>query len=135
MKNPLSQTGQQPSSYRRGDIWMIDFGNPVGTELGMEHTAVIVSKQELNNHAARIGRVIVVPGTSTHFTNAQGKTLLAHQEVQKSGSNGLAHTTYFMSEQVRSVSVNRLRRLVGTMEPSHIRDIENRLCLVMDLFK
>lgn len=115
---------------------MVDFGNPVGTELGMEHPAVIVSRQELNNNAARVGRVIIVPGSSTHFTNAQGKTLLSHQEVTASESNGLDHTTYFMTEHVRSVSITRrLRRLVGAMENGHVRDIESRLCLVMDLFK
>jgi mRNA interferase MazF len=125
----------QPASYRRGDIWMADFGNPVGTELGMEHPAVIVSQQGLNNYAQRVGRLIVVPGTSTQFTNAQGKTLLSHQEVRASVSNGLNHTTYFMAEQVRSVSIVRLRRLIGAMENGHVRDIESRLCLVMDLFK
>ncbi len=114
---------------------MIDFGNPVGTELGMEHPGVIVSRQELNDNAPRVGRVIVVPGTSTRFTNAQGKTFLCHQEVPASSSNRLDHTTYFMAEQVRSASISRLRRLIGVMENAHMRDIESRLCLVMDLFK
>jgi mRNA interferase MazF len=125
----------QPPSYRRGDIWMVDFGNPVGTELGTEHPAVIVSIQEFNNNANRIGRVIIVPGTSTHLTNAQGKTIKLHQEVLASISNGLNHTTYFMSEQVRTTSIIRFRRLVGAMEPAHVREIESRLCLVMGLFQ
>jgi mRNA interferase MazF len=125
----------QAASYRRGDIWMVDFGNPVGTELGLEHLALIVSRQELNALASKVGRVIVVPGTSTHFTNAQGKTLLSHEEVPASPSNRLDHTTYFMAEQVRTVSITRFRRLVGAMENSHLRSIESRLCLVMDLFK
>lgn len=30
---------------------MVDFGNPVGSELGMEHPGLIVSAQELNNSA------------------------------------------------------------------------------------
>lgn len=134
-KPPIPNPLVQPASYRRGDIWMVDFSTPVGTELGMEHPAVIMSQQDLNNLAARLGRVIVVPGTSSHFTNTQGKTILSHQEVAASASNKLDHTTYFMAEQVRSVSIIRLRRLIGTMEHVHVRDIENRLCLVMDLFK
>ncbi len=134
MADDPSRRAQQPS-YKRGDIWMVDFGNPIGTELGMEHPALIVSHQEMNNQAARVGRVIVVPGTSTQFSNAHGKTLLSHQEVHRSDSNRLDHTTYFITEQVRSVSVIRLRRLVGSIEFSLLREIENRLCLVMDLFK
>jgi len=101
----------------------------------MVHPAVIVSRQELNNFAAQIGRVIVVPGTSTHVTNAQGQTIFMHREVPASPSNGLHHTTYFMAEQVRSASILRLRRFVGSMERIHVREIEERLCFVMDLFK
>lgn len=123
----------QPPSYRRGDVWMVDFGNPVGTELGLEHPAVIVSIQELNH--VRMGRAIIVPGTSTHSINAQGKTVVIHQEVPASSSNGLHHTTYFMTEQIRTVSFLRFRRLVGALEHGHLREIENKLCLVMGLFR
>ncbi len=133
-KKPQSQSTTE-ASYRRGEIWMVDFGNPVGTELGMEHPAVIVSRQELNDFAARIGRVIVVPATSTHFTNSSGTTLFSHREVGDSISNGLHHSTYFMTEQVRSVSTIRLRRLIGVLEANHVRAIDDRLCLVLDLFQ
>lgn len=120
-------------TYRRGDIWMVDFGNPVGTELGMEHPGVIVSTQALNNTSA--ARVVVVPGTSTPYRNAKGQIFITHQEVSASKTNGLDHTTYFMTEQVRSVSTRRLRRLVGSMEQAHMKAIEDRLCLVLELFK
>lgn len=129
----MTQIGD--ANFRRGQIWMVDFGTPIGTELGMEHPAVIVSRQALNERAAAHGRIIVVPGTSTHITNSKGQTLISHQEVPSSESNGLHHTTYFMSEQIRSVSVQRLRRLVGFIEQSHIKALEDRLCLVLDLFK
>jgi integrase/recombinase XerD len=50
------------------------------------------------------------------------------------GINGLAHTTYFMTEQVRTVSIKRFYRRLGMIEQSALREIENRLCLVMNLF-
>jgi mRNA-degrading endonuclease toxin of MazEF toxin-antitoxin module len=113
---------------------MVDFGNPIGTEIGMEHPAVVVSIQEINNAATVTGRVIIVPATSTRVTNAQGKLLTIHHEVPASGSNGLAHTTYFLSEQVRAASIVRFRRKMGVMEQGHLKDLENKLCLVMGLF-
>lgn len=127
--------GRPTPSFRRGEIWMVDFGNPTGTELAMEHPALIVSIQELNNNANFIGRLIVVPATSTQITNAQGKTIRLHQEVAATVANGLAHKSYFMSEQVRAVSVLRFRRYVGNLEADHLREIESRLCLVMGLFR
>lgn len=130
---PKPDAAQPP--FRRGDIWLVDFGNPVGSELGMEHPAVIVSRQEFNNFADKIGRLIIVPGTSTHTVNSKSETILTHEEVTASNANGLAHTTYFMSEQVRAISIIRCRRLVGSMEKRHVTSLEQRLCLVMDLFK
>jgi mRNA-degrading endonuclease toxin of MazEF toxin-antitoxin module len=114
---------------------MVDFGNPVGTEMGMEHPALIVSAQELND-AVALKRAIVVAGTSTRYENRQTKKVLAfHLEVPASTLNGLHHTTYFMSEQVRTVSIERFRRQIGTVEASLLKEMENKLCLVMKLFR
>jgi len=82
-----------------------------------------------------LGRVIAVPGISTHFTNAKGQTVTFHQEVANSLNNGLDHTTYFMSEQIRSISIVRFRRRLGTMERKFFRELEDRICFVMDLFR
>src|ERR1700722_8376693 len=123
-----------PITYQRGQIWMVDFGQPIGHEFGMEHPAVIVSERSLNNLASRLGRLIVVPGTSTRIENPRtGKLLSSHQDVLNSKINGLAHKTYFMAEHVRSLSTNRLRRQTGTMEPELLRELDDRLCLVLDL--
>jgi mRNA interferase MazF len=124
-----------PPSYKRGDIWMVDFGQPVGTEMGMEHPGLIVSAQELNDAVAALKRVIVVPGTSTRYENRQGKVLAFHLEVAASKLNGLDHTTYFTSEQVRTVSIERFRRRVGAIEASLLKELEDKLCLVMKLFR
>lgn len=120
--------------YRRGQIWMVDFGNPIGAEFGMEHPAVIVSHRSLVNTANVIGHLIVVPGTSTRFERG-GNLLVSHQEVPNSAANGLDNTTYFMSEHVRSLSVLRFRRLRGQLESTFLKQLDDRLCLVMDLFR
>ena len=135
MTGSTSPQPSLPPNYKRGDIWMVDFGEPVGTEMGMEHPALIVSSQELNDAVAALKRLIVVPGTSTRFENRQGKVLAFHLEAPASTPNGLHHTTYFMSEQVRTVSVERFRRRVGAIEPSLLKDMEDKLCLVMKLFR
>ncbi|HEY9870218.1 MAG TPA: type II toxin-antitoxin system PemK/MazF family toxin [Candidatus Obscuribacterales bacterium] len=125
-----------PQEYRRGEVWWVDFGAPLGREAAFFHPAVIVSKQEFNEVAPRLGWLIVVPGTSTRLTVPRTDRIpVTHYEVANSPANCLDHTTYFQCEQVRCVSTLRMRRLIGMIEKHHLREIEDRLCLVMDLFK
>jgi mRNA interferase MazF len=127
---------QSPRTYQRGELWMVDFGQPLRREQGLERPAVIVSKQELANTANIHGLLIVVPGTRTAQINPKtGKTRITCVMVESSSSNGLKGTTYFTAEKLRSVSTARLRRCLGRLEQKHLHDLENCLCLVMDLFR
>lgn len=118
--------------FRRGQIWMADLGSPVGNELGFEYTVVIVSNTELIN--ARTCHLICVPGTSTRFENTiTKKVFILHLEVTGSSQNGLSRPTYFMSEQVRTLSCIRFRRMMGDLEKYLLYELEERLCLAMDL--
>ncbi len=120
------------SIFRRGQIWMVDFGTPVGSELGFEHPAVIVSNSALINTWSAC--LICVPGTSTRYENPRTKMLIsAHLEVNQSDRNGLSHSTYFMSEKVHTLSFLRFRRLMGNLEIHYFKELEERLCLAMDL--
>ncbi|HEY9790565.1 MAG TPA: type II toxin-antitoxin system PemK/MazF family toxin [Candidatus Obscuribacterales bacterium] len=132
----VAETASSYRSYRRGQIWWVELGKPAGHEAGYVHPAVIVSKQEYTSVAENLGWVIVVPGTSTRIEVPRTARIpLIHLEIGPSNANNLDHTTYFHCEKVRSVSPLRLERLIGVMEVRQLREIENRLCLVMDLFK
>lgn len=114
---------------------MVDFGTPVGSEIGFEHPAVIVSNNRINA-ASMHTRTIIVPGTSTRFENPRTKQVIVlHQEVEPTAANGLNHTTYFMAEQIRAVSNVRFRRIVGTLELRLLRALEDRMCLALALFQ
>ncbi len=47
----------------RGEIWLVDFGTPIGHEQGYQLPAMIVSADRMNTSTA--GLVIVVPLTRT----------------------------------------------------------------------
>ncbi len=122
-------------SFNRGEIWMVDFGQPLGHEQGSERPAVIISKQELAHSANVHGLLIVVPGTSTEQVSPRtGQTRISCVKVESSKSNGLRNTTYFMSEKLRSASTMRFKRLLGNLENKNFKSLEQCLCLVMDLF-
>src|SRR5262245_57200682 len=101
------QAGQPAArTYRRGEIWWVDFGEPVGREIADVHPAVIISKQEFNDVAPALGWLIIVPGTSTRIVVPRTDRIpTTHFEVPNRMANGLDHTTYFLCEQVRFVSI------------------------------
>ncbi len=96
---------RQPA-LSRGDVWHVDFGDPVGHEQGFRRPAIIVSNDQFNQ--SWVERVVVVPLTRTRLG------VNSHVEVEP-GPSGLKHTSYATVEDVRSISVNRLIHHRGTV--------------------
>lgn len=109
---------------RRGEIWLIDFGEPVGHEQGYRRPAVIISNDRLND--SRAGLAIVVPVTTTR------RGLPSHIELEP-GSSGLTHTSYAKAEDVKSVSTDRLVRRLGTIPADRLNHAEHALRLLLGL--
>ena len=95
---------------RRGDVWWVDFGDPIGHEQGYRRPAVVVSHDRLN--ASRAGVVFVTPLTTAN------RSLPTHVEVTPSASNGLSQTSYAKTEDTKSVSMLRLERRLGEASPA-----------------
>jgi mRNA interferase MazF len=91
-------------SARRGEIWLVDFGQPVGREQAGRRPAVIVSADQLNDSPA--GVVIVVPCTTTR------RGLPSHIELEP-GTTGLEVVSYAKCADVKSVSDRRLVHRLG----------------------
>lgn len=94
-------------SARRGDIWLVDFGEPVGREQAGRRPAVVVSADGLND--SRAGVVIVVPCTTVH------RGLPSHVEIDPADS-GLDEVSYAKCEDVKSVSDRRLVARLGVVD-------------------
>jgi mRNA interferase MazF len=85
---------------------------------------VIVSSDRLN--ASRAGLVVVVPLTRTH------RDLPSHVEIG-AGDSGLAETSYAKTEDVKSISVNRLVRPLGRAQASSLDQMGRALVLLLEL--
>ena len=92
---------------RRGEIWLIDLGEPVGHEQGWMRPALVVSSDEWNRHA---DVVTVLPLTRTKHG------LPTRVEIEPGRNNGLDETSYARCEDIRSVSGRRLVHRVGAVE-------------------
>ena len=108
----------------RGEVWLIDFGEPVGREQSGRRPAVVVSADQLND--SRAGVTIVVPLTTTH------RGLPSHIEIDKRGS-GLDETSYAKCEDVKSVSEQRLIAQLGAVEEQVMFQIARALRFLLEL--
>lgn len=109
---------------RRGDIWLVDFGEPVGREQSGHRPAVVVSADELNDGPA--GIVIVVPCTTTE------RHLPSHVELDP-GDTGLDEVSYAKTEDVKSISSQRLVSRLGEAPVDALFDIATALRFLLVL--
>lgn len=109
---------------RRGELWLVDFGDPAGREQSGRRPAVVVSADRLNE--SRAGIVVVVPTTTTP------RGLPSHVEIEPGGS-GLDEVSYATCEDVKSVSEQRLIGLLGTVNDEVTFRIGRALSFLLDL--
>ena len=109
---------------RRGEVWLVDFGDPVGREQSGRRPAIVVSADPLNQ--SRAGVVVVVPTTTTH------RGLPSHVEVEP-GSSGLDEVRYAKCEEVKSISEERLIARLGAVTDAITFDIARVLRFLLDI--
>ncbi|MCA1709158.1 MAG: type II toxin-antitoxin system PemK/MazF family toxin [Actinobacteria bacterium] len=106
---------------RQGEIWLVDFGIPVGHEQGSQRPALVISADGLNLGAS--GLVVVIPLTTTR------RDLPLHVEVEL-GTNGLDEISYAKCEDIKSISIKRLVHRLGAVDYDvlyHVRRVLNHV--------
>lgn len=109
---------------RRGEVWLVDFGDPLGREQSGTRPAVVVSADPLNQ--SRAGVVIVVPTTTTP------RGLPSHVEIGPEDS-GLDEVSYAKCEDVKSISEQRLIGRLGAVGDEVTFQIGRALRFLLDL--
>ena len=108
---------------RRGEVWLIDFGEPVGSEQAGRRSAVVVSADRLNESPA--GVVIVVPCTTAR------RNLPSHVEIEP-GESGLDETSYAKCEDAKSISEHRLVARLGVAGDEALFALSRTLGFLLD---
>lgn len=113
----------------RGEIRLVDFGHVLPGESAHERPAVIVSNDGANSTAARLGRgvVTVAPMTSNVRRTYPFQVLVPAKE------SGLEVDSKVQAEQVRSVSVERVRRALGSVPAPLMLRVDEALRLHLSL--
>lgn len=108
----------------RGEIYLVDLGQPVGHEPAFHRPAVVVSVDILNNGPG--GLVVVVPVTSAIYG------LRSHVELEP-GATGLDHVSYARCDQLRVISTDRLSSRLGMVSVGQSHSIDQALRFILDL--
>ncbi len=108
----------------RGEIWEVNLNPTVGREQAGRRPALIVSDNALNSGPR--GLVVVIPVTGT----ARG--LPSHVSVAPP-EGGLTKPSVIMTEQVRSVSKDRLGRRYGMVTHLTMNQVDQILRIVLGL--
>jgi mRNA interferase MazF len=111
-------------STHRGEVWLVDFGEPIGCEQSGRRPAVVVSANPLNE--SRSGIVIVVPTTTTP------RGLPSHVEIDPLTS-GLDEVSYAKGEDVKSISDQRLIARLGAVPDAALFEIARSLRFLLNL--
>jgi mRNA interferase MazF len=114
---------------RRGDIHLVDFEPSRGSEADKLRPAVIVSNDASNEIVTRLGRglVTVVPVT----TNV--RRTYPFQVLLPASRTGLERDSKAQAEQIRAVSVERIRERIGLLPYSLLGRLDQALRVHLDL--
>jgi mRNA interferase MazF len=108
----------------RGEVWTVDLDPVRGHEQGGRRPSLVVSADRVNESPA--GLVVVVPVTSVR------KRSDFHVGVEPP-EGGLRRSSYLKPEDLRSISIDRLGRRLGSVSRTTMHEIETRLRMVLDL--
>jgi mRNA interferase MazF len=108
----------------RGEIWLADFAPVRGHEQGGKRPALIVSADPFNR--GRSGLVIVLPVTGTD------RGIPSHARIDPP-EGGLTKVSYILCDQIRTLSRDRLERRTGAATATTMKEVEDRLRLLLEL--
>ena len=114
---------------RRGDIYLADLEPVQGSEANKVRPAVIVSRDALYRVVDERGQGVVTVVPLTRNT----ERVLSFQVFLPADETGLNQDSKAQAEQVRAVSVNRLRRRLGSVPPAWMAALDHALRLHLAL--
>ncbi len=105
----------------RGEIYLVDFGNIVGSEQGGLRPALVVQNNKGNYFAPT---TIICP-----LTTKQKHLIPTHVPISPS-EGGISYGSTVLCEQIRVIDKTRLKKKIGEItNPKIIEDINQKLMI------
>jgi mRNA interferase MazF len=107
---------------RHGEVWWVDLDPVRGHEQGRHRPGLVISVDEFNQLPH--GLIWVVPVTGRLQRHSFAVEILPPE-------GGLSKRSVALCHHLRSVSVDRLDRVLGTVARSTSEDVLRRICLIL----
>lgn len=110
----------------RGDIWWVDFGDPLGSEPGWRRPAIIIQSDDYNN--SDMNTTIVIPlTTNLRLADFPGNYFLSCKESK------LSKNSVVVAPQITVIDKVRLLEHVSVLSEASMNDISDGIRLVLAL--
>ena len=110
---------------RRGDVFWVDL-NPVKRSEQAGRRPVVVIQNDVGNEVAPT--VIVAPLTTKSFT----KPYPINVHISR-GVAGLKEDSTILLSQIRTIDKTRLDRKIGHLPPTHLKQVDQAICISLGL--
>jgi mRNA interferase MazF len=114
---------------RRGEVRLVDLEPVRGSEANKRRPAVLVSNDQANATAERLGRGVV---TVVPLTSNVGR-VFPFQALLPAAVSGLRVDSKAQAEQIRSVAVERVGPVLGWLPPELMTHVDEALRLHLQL--
>ena len=108
---------------KRGDMYVADLGQGIGSEQANERPVVIIQNNKGNHYA---DTTIIVPITSQMKAQIPNHVIIHYGILTK-------YQGCVLTEQIRTISVLRLKKYIGRLSEKDIRRIEKALRISLDM--
>ena len=117
---------------RRGHVVLVELDPAVRPEQNKTRPCVVVSNDGANAAASRTGNamITVVPLTSTLNTSGHDRP---YQTIVTPEESGLPQVSTAQAEQIRSISVRRVVRVVGHLNLAAQARLDDAICVHLAL--
>jgi mRNA interferase MazF len=108
-----------------GDVVDLELGLPEGREAGFRHPAVLVTAQRLLDAQPSVVHVVPLTSTIRQF----------HSEIviEPDDANGLDDISAAQCQQLRAVSVSRVRSVRGNVGATVLAQLRETIAVILDL--
>lgn len=106
-----------------GEVWDVNFDPTVGREQGGFRPGIVVSNDVFNRLPHELCMVVPVTGTD--------RGVRTHVAIA-APEGGLVKRSFALCDQARSLSVRRLQRRRGHIEPATVRRIQAIIADILD---